>query len=128
VAASLGRLGRQAGPVAAPAPWAWAYPMRSSAGHAGHLVVAADAEPSAEERFILHALAQQAGVVLVNAQLQADERAAAMRALQRRSAELERSNAELERAERSAVAAPPAPSPPPTGDARAPAAGRPAGG
>jgi light-regulated signal transduction histidine kinase (bacteriophytochrome) len=70
--------------------------MRSSAGHAGFIVVAADGEPSAEDRFVLQALAQQTGVVLVNARLQADERATALRALQRHAAELERSNAELE--------------------------------
>jgi signal transduction histidine kinase len=96
LAGSLQRLGQQAGAVPSPAAWAWAYPMRSSAGHAGHLVVAAESEPAVEERFILHALAQQTGVVLVNAQLQVDERAAAMRALQHQAAELTRFNAELE--------------------------------
>jgi signal transduction histidine kinase len=63
------------------AGWAWAYPMRSAAGHLGFLVVAAAAEPSAEERFVLQALAQQAAVALANVQLRAEEHAAATRAL-----------------------------------------------
>jgi signal transduction histidine kinase len=55
--------------------------MQSAAGHAGFLVVAAAAEPPAEERFVLQSLAQQTGVALLNARLQADERAAAAAAL-----------------------------------------------
>ena len=62
--------------------WVWAYPMQSAAGHAGFLVVAAAAEPLAEERFVLQSLAQQTGVALINARLQADERAAAEAALE----------------------------------------------
>jgi signal transduction histidine kinase len=80
-----GGLGRHGGAVAWSAMasgWVWAYPMRSAAaGHAGLLVVAAAGEPPAAERFVLQALAQQTGVALVTAQLQADERAATMRAL-----------------------------------------------
>jgi signal transduction histidine kinase len=56
--------------------------MQSTAGHAGFLVVAAAAEPPAEERFVLQSLAQQTGVALINARLQADERAAAEAALE----------------------------------------------
>jgi signal transduction histidine kinase len=56
--------------------------MRSAAGHAGFLVVAAEAEPPAEERFVLQSLAQQTGVALLNARLQADERAATAAALE----------------------------------------------
>jgi signal transduction histidine kinase len=44
--------------------------------------VAAAAEPPAEERFVLQSLAQQTGVALINARLQADERAAATAALE----------------------------------------------
>jgi signal transduction histidine kinase len=80
----LERLGRHGGEVAWPptaSRWVWAYPMQSSAGHAGFLVVAAAAEPPAEERFVLQALAQQTGVAVINARLQADERAAAAAAL-----------------------------------------------
>jgi signal transduction histidine kinase len=79
VAGALQRLGRHGGAVASPemAPgWVWAYPMQSAAGHVGFLVVAAAAEPPAEERFVLQSLAQQTGVALINARLQADERAA----------------------------------------------------
>jgi len=85
VAGVLERLGRHGGEVAWPATasrWVWAYPMQSSAGHAGFLVVAAAAEPPAEERFVLQALAQQTGVALINARLQADERAAAAAAME----------------------------------------------
>jgi signal transduction histidine kinase len=85
VAGQLRRLGPSGGAVASPAttaPWVWAYPMQSAAGHAGFLVVAAEAEPPAEERFVLQSLAQQTGVALINARLQADERAAATAALE----------------------------------------------
>ena len=84
VAGALQRLGPAGGAVASPAMaprWVWAYPMQSAAGHAGFLVVAAEAEPPAGERFVLQSLAQQTGVALVNAGLQADERAAAAAAL-----------------------------------------------
>jgi signal transduction histidine kinase len=85
VTGELRRLGPYGGAVASPAvasPWVWAYPMQSAAGHAGFLVVAAEAEPPAEERFVLQSLAQQTGVALINARLQADERAAAAAALE----------------------------------------------
>jgi signal transduction histidine kinase len=99
----IDRLGLRGGAVTLPGPgaaWVRAYPMASSAGHAGVLVVAAAAEPPAEERFVLQALAQQTGVALVNARLQADERAAAMRALRRHSEALEAANADLARSNR----------------------------
>jgi hypothetical protein len=57
VAVQLDRLGRYGGAVewsATASGWVWAYPMQSSAGHAGFLVVAAAADPPAEERFVLH--------------------------------------------------------------------------
>jgi signal transduction histidine kinase len=85
IAGVLRRLGRHGGAVASPAMapgWVWAYPMQSAAGHVGFLVVAAAAEPPAEERFVLQSLAQQTGVALINARLQADERAAAAAALE----------------------------------------------
>jgi signal transduction histidine kinase len=89
LSSTLDRLGPYGGAVpwsataSATAPgWVWAYPVQSSTSHAGLLVVAAAAEPPVEERFVLQALAQQTGVALVNAQLQADEHAAAMRALE----------------------------------------------
>lgn len=44
--------------------WAWAYPMRSFTGPQGHLVVAGDRPPSADERFLLTSLAHYAGVAL----------------------------------------------------------------
>ncbi|HEX6677064.1 MAG TPA: ATP-binding protein [Actinomycetes bacterium] len=97
------RLGLRGGAVTLPvsgAGWVRAYPMASSAGHAGVLVVAAAVEPPAEERFVLQALAQQTGVAMVNARLQADERAAAMRALRRHSEALEAANADLGRSNR----------------------------
>jgi signal transduction histidine kinase len=94
VAVQLDRLGPPRGAVQWPAPasgWAWAYPMQSSAGHAGFLVVAAAAEPPAEERFVLQSLAQQTGVALINARLQANERAAAAATLEAK-AEADRAN------------------------------------
>lgn len=57
--------------------WAWAYPLSSSTGHLGHLVVGADREPSGEEQFLLRALAQQTGGALANQRLHAQEQATA---------------------------------------------------
>ena len=48
VTVQLDRLGRSGGAVewsATAAGWVWAYPMQSSAGHAGFLIVAAAADP-----------------------------------------------------------------------------------
>jgi sugar diacid utilization regulator len=58
-------------------PWAWAYPLGSATATFGHLVVAADAEPSGEEQFLLRALAQQTGAALANQRLHAQELATA---------------------------------------------------
>jgi sugar diacid utilization regulator len=67
--------------------WAWAYPMRAVAGHAGYLVVSSGAEPSPDEQFLIRTLAQQAGAALTSATLYRGERIA--------SAELREKNAEL---------------------------------
>jgi hypothetical protein len=67
--------------------WAWAYPLRSLAGHLGHLVVGADDEPSPLDQFLLRVLAQQVGMALANARLHNHELAAA--------AELREMNARL---------------------------------
>jgi sugar diacid utilization regulator len=58
-------------------PWAWAYPLGSPSGHFGHLVVAAEHEPTNEEQFLLRALAQQTGAALANQRLHAQEQATA---------------------------------------------------
>jgi hypothetical protein len=55
-------------------PWSWAYSLSSTGGPSGYLVVGADGEPDAHERFILQVLAQQAGVALANARLHSRER------------------------------------------------------
>jgi sugar diacid utilization regulator len=71
-------LGRNGGLVTiADHCWAWALPLRSLGGFVGHMIVAADEEPSADEQFALQALAQQTGVALANARLHAKERATA---------------------------------------------------
>jgi hypothetical protein len=67
--------------------WAWAFPLRSLAGHLGHLVVGADDEPSPLDQFLLRVLAQQVGMALANARLHERELAAA--------AELRETNARL---------------------------------
>ena len=67
--------------------WAWAFPLRSLAGHLGHLVVGADEEPSSLDQFLLRVLAQQVGMALANARLHNRELAAA--------AELRETNARL---------------------------------
>lgn len=76
------------GPVSVPgAIWAWAYPLRSVAGHSGYLVVSAKAKPSADEEFLVRMVAQQAGAALNSAALYRAERAA--------SGELRERNAKL---------------------------------
>lgn len=56
--------------------WGWAFPLRSFDGPIGHLVVAADEEPSAADLLLLRTLAQQTGSALANARLHTRERAA----------------------------------------------------
>jgi sugar diacid utilization regulator len=76
VEAQLAALGSQGGRVEVPEErWAWGYPLSSSAGQVGTLVVAAEQEPSTGAQFLLRVLAQQAGVALSNARLHAQERA-----------------------------------------------------
>jgi sugar diacid utilization regulator len=78
LADQLALLETAGGPVRVPdAEWAWAYPLGTVAGDMGHLVVAADAEPSKEEQFLLRALAQQAGGALANRRLHSQEQATA---------------------------------------------------
>lgn len=68
-------VGVAGGQLAVPDPaWCWAYPLRCTRGHIGHLVVGADDEPAGEEQFLLRALAQQTGVAVGNARLHAQER------------------------------------------------------
>lgn len=57
---------------------AWAYALRSLEGVLGHLVVAADSEPTAWAHFMLGTLAQQTAIALVNARLYAEQRAQAI--------------------------------------------------
>jgi sugar diacid utilization regulator len=68
-------------------PWSWAFPLRSLTGQLGLLVVGADEEPSALDRFVLRVLAQQIGIALSNVQQHDRELAA--------SAELRAANARL---------------------------------
>jgi hypothetical protein len=78
------------GAVSIPADgWSWAFPLRSLAGHLGHLVVGADSEPSSLDQFLLRVLAQQVGIALANARLHARELAASteLRAANTRLAE-----------------------------------------
>jgi sugar diacid utilization regulator len=67
--------------------WGWAFPLRSLAGHMGHLVIGADEEPSSLDQFLLRVLAQQVGIAMANARLHERELAA--------SAELRAANAML---------------------------------
>ncbi|MGH3903320.1 MAG: hypothetical protein ACRDTE_03865, partial [Pseudonocardiaceae bacterium] len=65
LAVQLGLVGTTGGQIELPdACWAWAYPLSCNTGHLGHLVVAAAAELSGEEQFLLRALAQQTGAAL----------------------------------------------------------------
>ncbi|MGH3205705.1 MAG: PucR family transcriptional regulator [Streptosporangiaceae bacterium] len=63
------------GPVTlADVAWSWAYSLSSRHGPTGYLVVGAPDPPAESERFLLHVLAQQAGVALANARLHGRER------------------------------------------------------
>jgi DNA-binding PucR family transcriptional regulator len=95
----LDGLGGIDGPVTVPGrSWSWAYPLRCLAGHSGYLIVSAPVEPSAEERFVLKALAQQAGTALASAelhrrdQLYVEELATVNEALAATVSDLERKN------------------------------------
>ena len=55
-------------------PWSWAYALAGRHGRFGYLVVGAEEEPAAGDRFLLRVLAQQAGVALANAHLHGRER------------------------------------------------------
>ncbi|HVL86150.1 MAG TPA: helix-turn-helix domain-containing protein [Pseudonocardia sp.] len=79
VAAALGAVGATGGWLDLPgATWGWAYPLGSLTGPLGHLVVAAETEPTGEEQFLLRALAQQTGAALANQRLHAQEQATAL--------------------------------------------------
>lgn len=58
--------------------WGWAFPLRSSEGHFGYLMIAADGPPPEPELFLLRVLAQQTGIALANARLLARQRAVAV--------------------------------------------------
>jgi sugar diacid utilization regulator len=77
--------------------WAWAFPLRAVEGQLGFLAVAADAEPSEGDQFLLRVLAQQTGIALANARSHARERATAAE-LRTANAALAESNGALERA------------------------------
>ena len=67
------------GPLVAPGHGsAWAYALRSLEGVLGHLVVAADSEPTAWAHFMLGTLAQQTASALANARLYARQRSQAI--------------------------------------------------
>jgi sugar diacid utilization regulator len=66
------------GPVTLPgASWSWAYPLRTLAGPAGHMIACAGREPAIGEQFLAQVMAQQTGVAVSNAQLHTSERRAA---------------------------------------------------
>jgi DNA-binding PucR family transcriptional regulator len=88
LSARLVELGDTEGAVDSPGDgWARAYPLRAIGGHAGFLVVAADAEPPQDRLFLLRTLAQQTGVALTSAALFHREQSG--------SVELRRVNGEL---------------------------------
>ena len=71
-AAQIRRLPADDGPLTLRGePWCWAIPLRSLGDLMGHLVVAAEAEPSPNETLLDRSLAQQIGISLANARLHA---------------------------------------------------------
>ena len=111
VESQLAGLTASRGPVSVPGRGeAWAYAMRSLRGLVGHLVVAADSEPTPWAHFLLGTLAQQTGIALTNARLSTRERAHAVElrasnsALATTVAALERSTAIHDHLTRVAVA------------------------
>jgi sugar diacid utilization regulator len=76
--------------------WSWAYPLRTAAGLLGFVVVAAEQDPTPDERFLLQVVAQQTGVALSNARLHERERTGA-RALAQANRALEDTVATLRR-------------------------------
>ncbi|MFO7192263.1 helix-turn-helix domain-containing protein [Thermocrispum sp.] len=81
VTTQLAALGRNGGPVRLPGrAWSWALPLGSVGSFVGYLLVSADEKvdiPTEDEKFVLHALAQQTASALVNARTHAKERATA---------------------------------------------------
>jgi sugar diacid utilization regulator len=70
LAEELRRGAGDGGPVRVPgSAWAWGVPLRSLGSVMGHLVVTADAVPSATDLLMLRSLAQQTGIALANARL-----------------------------------------------------------
>jgi sugar diacid utilization regulator len=93
--ARLVELNGQEGAVDGPDdPWAQAYPLRALGGHAGYLVVGAEAEPSENQLFLLRMLAQQTGGALTGAALHSREREIAQQ-LRKANSDLEDVNREL---------------------------------
>jgi sugar diacid utilization regulator len=76
--ARLAELDGADGPVTGTG-WAWAraYALQAVGGPVGHLLVAADAEPSQDQLLLLRMLAQQTGRALTSAALHRQEREAA---------------------------------------------------
>lgn len=71
-AAQIRRLPADDGPLTLPGErWCWAIPLRSLGDLMGHLIVAAEAEPSPNETLLVRSLAQQIGISLANARLHA---------------------------------------------------------
>src|ERR1700731_140894 len=78
LAGRLAALGTSGGLVELPGrAWAWAFPLRGTGDLLGHLIASADREPSAQDRFGIQVIAQQAGVAVSNARLHARECATA---------------------------------------------------
>ncbi|MGH9022156.1 MAG: CdaR family transcriptional regulator, partial [Acidimicrobiia bacterium] len=95
---NLGRLAGVGGEIPIPGTgWAFAFPLRSLAGHHGFLVVSAPAAPTRRQSFLLGVLAQQTGVAVANARLlselrsTSEELSSANTALTRTVSELQRS-------------------------------------
>lgn len=57
-------------------PWAWAFALPGVEEPVGHLVVAAAAEPTTTQMYLLQSLAQQTGIAISNARLHASHLAA----------------------------------------------------
>ncbi|GLY68842.1 PucR family transcriptional regulator [Amycolatopsis taiwanensis] len=75
LATCVARLGPAGGALdAGDGGWRWGFPLRSMGSQLGYLVLRCDADPSADERFLMEALCQQVAAAMASASLHRGDR------------------------------------------------------